>query len=650
MKHQIRITTISLALILFSFSSYAKLIKGVVKDNVTNNALSGVIVELKNSNITTTTDKDGKYGIEVSGENSILIFRFINYKEKEVFVGNQSKVNVRLIALTPHKALSEVRVSEQKKEQQKEDYYMYDMEVPAVQEESIMIYNKSIRTKSSKKSMSLSKVASSYGYVDGFSDYNALPPNTESYDELRDNTFVSPVKEPLSTFSIDVDAASYTNIRRMVSMGQYPLKDAVRIEEMINYFNYDYPNPKGSDPFSITLEASVAPWNAKHKLVHIGLQGKPLDYDNISQSNLVFLIDVSGSMSATNKLPLLKSSMKMLVNKLDPKDRVAIVVYAGAAGLVLPSTPVSEKATIIAALDNLKSGGSTAGGQGIRLAYKVAKENLIADGNNRIILATDGDFNVGASSNSDMVKLIEEKRDDGIFLTITGFGMGNYKDSKMEQISNAGNGNYYYIDNIKEAQKVFVDEMRATLFTIAKDVKIQVEFNPTYVKSYRLIGYVNRKLAAEDFNDDTKDAGELGAGHTVTALYEIIPVGVNSSFGGDVDALKYQVEETVVAPKGTSSNEMLTVKFRYKKPDGNTSKLIVKTLSMTQLSDKTSENFKFSAAVAEFGMLLRDSKFKSNSSYEAVIALAKSSKGIDENGYRAEFIKMVESSMLLAEK
>jgi len=349
----------------------------------------------------------------------------------------------------------------------------------------------------------------------------------------------------------------------------------IRIEEMVNYFTYDYKNPTGEHPFSIVTEVSQAPWNKQHKLVHIGLQGKKLDYKNLKPSNLVFLIDVSGSMNDPNKLPLLRSSMKLLVNELSSQDRVAIVAYAGAAGLVLPSTSASEKENIIRALDRLEAGGSTAGGAGVKLAYQVALDNLIDDGNNRVILATDGDFNVGTSSTSDLVRLIEEKRKDGIYLTITGFGMGNYKDGRMEQISNAGNGNYFYIDNIKEARKVFVSEMRANMFTIAKDVKIQVEFNPGKVQAYRLIGYENRMLNAEDFNDDKKDAGELGAGHTVTALYEVIPNGVKSAFLKSIDALKYQQSAQT---SRSNSDELLTVKFRYKRPKEDSSRLITQVL------------------------------------------------------------------------
>ncbi len=470
--------------------------------------------------------------------------------------------------------------------------------------------------------------------------------NTEEYDKIVENTFQSPLKAPLSTFSIDVDAASYSNARRMIVNGSLPQAGAVRIEEFINYFDYDYPNPTGEHPFEVITEMADAPWNTKHKLVHIGLQGKKLDYDKLAPCNLVFLIDASGSMSASNKLPLLKSSLKLLLNQLNKNDRIAIVAYAGAAGLVLPSTPATEKDKILNALDGVESGGSTAGGEGIQLAYKIAKENLVSDGNNRVILATDGDFNVGTSSTASLVELIEEKRNDGIYLTICGFGMGNYKDGRMEQISNAGNGNYFYIDNILEAKKVFVTEMRATLFTIAKDVKIQVEFNPTKVQAYRLIGYENRMLKAEDFNDDKKDAGELGAGHTVTALYEVIPVGVESSFVKKVDDLKYQKVEI---SKSANSKELMTLKLRYKKPDEDKSRLISQAIKDSgKAFEKTSENFRFSASVASFGMLLRKSEFKGTSSYTDVMAWAKDAKGEDKEGYRAEFLRLVSSCQAMA--
>lgn len=427
-----------------------------------------------------------------------------------------------------------------------------------------------------------------------------------------------------------------------------PPKDAVRVEEMINYFDYDYAQPKDDHPFAVHTEISTAPWNSKHKLIHIGLQGKKIPTENLPASNLVFLVDVSGSMDQDNKLPLLKKSLKMLVDQLRPQDHVAIVVYAGAAGLVLEPTAGDQKRTIIDALDHLQAGGSTAGGAGIRLAYYTAKQHFKANGNNRVILATDGDFNVGESSNESMEKLIEEKRKDGIFLTVLGYGMGNYKDSKMETLADKGNGNYAYIDNITEARKVLVNEFGGTLFTIAKDVKLQIEFNPAKVKAYRLIGYENRMLKSEDFNNDRKDAGDLGSGHTVTALYEIIPVGVESDFF-KIDDLKYQ--STRVDPVASKSDELMTIKLRYKKPTEDGSKLIVHPLKDTNVAlTKTSENFRWSASVAAFGMMLRESDYVKDYTYEKVVEMAQAAKGDDREGYRSEFINMVKSFGLVASK
>jgi len=469
--------------------------------------------------------------------------------------------------------------------------------------------------------------------------------NTEEYDRIYENRFLLALQNPLSTFSIDVDTASYSNVRRFINSNQFPYKDAVRIEEMINYFSYDYPQPQKDHPFSITTEISACPWNTSHRLIHIGLQGKTLESKKLPPSNLVFLLDVSGSMGSSDKLPLLQKAFRLLVNELGPKDRVSIVVYAGAAGLVLPSTAASQKEAIVSAIERLSAGGSTAGGAGIKLAYKEAQENFIPEGNNRIILATDGDFNVGVSSTSELVRMIEDYRKKGIFLTILGFGMGNYKDGRMEQLADKGNGNYFYIDNLMEAKKVFVNDMRGTLFTIAKDVKLQLEFNPAKVKAYRLIGYENRMLSKEDFADDTKDAGELGSGHTVTALYEIVPFGSAEEIPG-VDELKYQ--DNKISPKAFKNKEILTLKLRYKKPDGKKSKLIVHPLlDKNVMLAKTSDNFKFSAAVAAFGMLLRDSEFKGDASYESIMKLARDGKGKDFFGYRAEFIRLVEKCSLL---
>jgi Ca-activated chloride channel family protein len=469
--------------------------------------------------------------------------------------------------------------------------------------------------------------------------------NTEEYSRINENNFKDAKQNPLSTFSIDVDTASYTNIRRFLSGNRLPPKDAVRIEEIINYFTYDYPQPRGEHPFSITTEVASCPWNREHRLAHIGLQGKSLNYDELKPCNLVFLIDSSGSMSDTNKLPLLKQSLKLLVDELDDRDKIAVVAYAGSAGLILPSTPASKKDRIIEALDQLSAGGSTAGGEGIELAYKTAEESLIANGNNRVILCTDGDFNVGVSSTGDLVRTIEEKRKKDIYLTICGFGMGNYKDDRMEQISNAGNGNYFYIDTIHEAQKVFVKEMRAHLFTIAKDVKIQVEFNPAKVRAYRLVGYENRVLANEDFDNDKKDAGELGAGHTVTALYEIIPAGSEKNVN-KADDLKYQ--DTTIKTMAVASDEIMTINLRYKPPKEETSKLIEQAVTDRNLPyEESSANFRFSAAAAGFGMLLKNSEFKGNISYDDIIAMARDSKDSDTEGYRSEFIRLVKTCALL---
>ena len=468
--------------------------------------------------------------------------------------------------------------------------------------------------------------------------------NTEEYDTIDENPFKVVKNDPLSTFSIDVDTASYSNLRRFINEGRIPPKDAVRIEELINYFTYDYPQPEGDRPFSITTEISNAPWNQKHKLVRVGLQGKKIDTENLPPNNLVFLLDVSGSMNYANKLPLIKSAFRLLVDELTEKDTVSIVVYAGAAGLVLPPTSGNEKDKILGAIEQLDAGGSTAGGEGIKLAYELAKRFYKASGNNRVILATDGDFNVGTSSDAELVRLIENYRDEGIFLTVLGFGTGNFKDAKMEKLANKGNGNYAYIDSLLEAKKVLVTEMGATLLTIAKDVKIQVEFNPAKVQAYRLIGYENRLLAAQDFNDDKKDAGELGAGHSVTALYEVIPVGVETDVNlPDVEDLRYQ--QNNVDPSAYNSDELMLVKFRYKEPKGTVSKLIQQPVVDGGLQfENASNDLKFAAAIAQFGMILRDSEYKGNANFNDVLKLAKESKGVDLEGYRAEFIKMVETS------
>ena len=475
--------------------------------------------------------------------------------------------------------------------------------------------------------------------------------NTEEYGRIDENPFQLAGRDPLSTFSIDVDTASYANVRRMlIQEGQMPPIDAVRIEEMINYFEYDYPSAKSDAPFSVDVTVSACPWSPEHQLMRVGLKGREIKAENRPPSNLVLLLDVSGSMSDPNKLPLLRRAMQMLVRKLNEKDRVAIVVYAGASGLVLPSTSCSPAnvAKIMDALERLEAGGSTAGSEGIQLAYKVAEEHIVKGGINRVILCTDGDFNVGVTSQGDLTRLIEEKAAGGGFLTVLGFGMGNLKDSTMEQLADKGNGNYGYIDTINEARKLLVDQISGTLITIAKDVKIQVEFNPAEVQAYRLVGYENRMLRSEDFNDDKKDAGEIGAGHMVTAFYELVPPGVKIETPG-VDPLKYQ---TPAKPTGAAAEgEIMTLKLRYKAPDGDESKLLTFPIlkqNHYMAADRTEKSFRFAAAVAEFGLLLRDSKYKGQASYDQVIELAQSGRGEDPYGYEAEFVNMVRTAKELA--
>ena len=462
----------------------------------------------------------------------------------------------------------------------------------------------------------------------------------ERYAEIAENPFLETSRAPLSTFSIDVDTASYANVRRFLNDGNLPPADAVRIEEMINYFEYDYPQPIGDVPFSVHTDVATAPWNAKHKLVHIGLQGKKVSLDDVPPSNLVFLIDVSGSMSA--QLPMLKDSLRILVNQLSAKDRVAIVVYAGASGLALPST--NNKGEILNAINNLEAGGSTNGGAGIQLAYRTALDNFIQDGNNRVILATDGDFNVGVSSDNELVNLIEQKRRTGVFLSVLGFGAGNLNDSMMEKVADKGNGNYAYIDSREEARKALGSQVAGTLYAIAKDVKIQVEFNPALVAGYRLIGYENRLLADKDFNDDKKDAGEIGAGHSVTALYEIVPAGTAIENPG-VDELKYSKVERSETRFGS---EMMTVKLRYKEPNETESKLLsVGVLDRNKSIEAASENLRFASAVAQFGLILRDSRYKGNASFRSVNILAQNALGGDLRNYRGEFLDLVEKAQRL---
>lgn len=465
--------------------------------------------------------------------------------------------------------------------------------------------------------------------------------NTESYSKIDENNFKEVKKDPLSTFSIDVDRASYSNVRRFLNQGSLPPKDAVRIEEMLNYFPYSYSAPSGDQPFSVQATYTDCPWNKDHQLLHIALQGKQVNMEKAAPNNLVFLIDVSGSMNYPDKLDLLKAGLYLLVDQMREEDKVSIVVYAGYAGLLLPPTSGYEKNKIKGIIENLMAGGSTAGGQGIELAYKTAKENFITGGNNRVILATDGDFNVGVSSEGELIRLIEQKREDNIYLSVLGFGTGNIQDSKMKKLASHGNGNYNYIDNILEAKKVLVEEMGGTLLTIAKDVKLQLEFNPKHVDSYRLIGYEHRVMNNEDFNNDKKDGGDMGSGHSVTAVYELIPANKKKKQEESIDPLKYQSEH-LDKNDPSLSNEIATIKFRYKNPGELRSKpsSIVVTNDPTILNS-CSEDIRFSLAVIEFGMLLRDSEHKGSSSYKHVLELAQASIGDDKGAYRKEFIGLV---------
>lgn len=473
-----------------------------------------------------------------------------------------------------------------------------------------------------------------------------LPPqhpgfNVESYTPHKENSYILTKNDPLSTFSIDVDTGSYANIRRFLTGGSRVPAGAVRIEEMLNYFHYDYNEPSSS-PLGIITELGPCPWQPEHSIARIGIKGKDLDTKKIPPSNLVFLVDVSGSMNQMNKLPLVKKSLQLLVKELKSTDRISMVVYAGSNRVVLPPTPGHETEVIVKAIEDLRSGGSTHGSAGILSAYKLAHQGFIPGGNNRVILASDGDFNVGVTSRGELEKLIEKEREKGVYLTVLGFGGGNYKDDTMELLADKGNGNYSYIDSLLEAKKVLVKERASTLYTIAKDVKLQIEFNPAHVGAYRLIGYENRTLADEDFRDDKKDAGEIGAGHRVTALYELIPPGASDL--PDVRELKYQT----TSPDNSNGGEVLTVNLRYKDPVGSKSKLLSRPLMISDKRlEQTSNDFRFAGAVAWFGMVLKKSRYLPGTDYKQLLSLARNSRGNDDDGLRAEFIKLVETAELL---
>ena len=600
-----------------------KTISGRVTDS-SGSPVTGAIIMVKGQSTATSTDSTGYFSLTIPDDTKIIVISAVGFDTKEIKI-TSSNDPLKIILNDTIKELQEVVVMG----------YSSKIVRSLQGSASGVIIRGSRSTKANRKNKHLPYTS------------NHLPQpdfNTEDYDNIVENRFLKTSVNPLSTFSIDVDGASYSNVRRFLQNGQLPPAGAVRVEELINYFHYDYPQPKDDAPFSINTEMAECPWNNKNKLVMIGLQGRKISVDNLPASNIVFLIDVSGSMEDENKLPLVKSSIKLLIEQLREEDRVSMVVYAGNAGLVLPSTSGAQKQKIRDAVDRLEAGGSTAGGAGIQLAYKVARENFLKQGNNRVILCTDGDFNVGVSSDASLVQLIEKERESGVFLTVLGYGMGNYKDNKMQQLADRGNGNHAYIDNLNEAKKVLVNEFGGTLFTIAKDVKLQIEFNPTKVQAYRLIGYENRLLNKEDFNNDKKDAGDIGSGHTVTALYELIPVGVESDFIEDVDPLKYSK-----AGKATlgDNDEMMNIKFRYKQPDGVKSMLLEHAVKNDKVV-KTSDNFRFVAAVAEFGMLLNNSAFKQGSSFNNARKLADGAIGKDEEGYRKEFIELISKARRLS--
>ncbi|WP_314277588.1 vWA domain-containing protein [Capnocytophaga sputigena] len=594
---------------LFIGSLYAQEyeVTGKVTD-VSNDPLPGVSVLIKGTTQGVSTDFDGKYTIKVKN-GDILEFSSLGMKTKQVKVNGQKVINV--VLEDDNVALQEVVVTSYETAKRRD------------------VTSSSIRIRGA------GSVSGNYGTKNGYT----LNTSRETYKAIDEGGFKKTAKDPVTTFSADVDRASYSNVRRMLNYGQKPHKDAVRIEELINYFDYNYTPPaEGSKtPLNATTTLSSCPWNPDNYLLRIGLQAKKIDLTKAPPSNMVFLIDTSGSMDEPNKMPLLKASFKLLLDNLRPEDRIAIVVYASQTGIALPSTPAKEKEKISKVIDDLVASGSTAGGAGLQTAYEVAEKNFLPKGNNRIILATDGDFNVGISSRDELQRLVEEKRNNGIYISVLGYGMGNYRDDMAETIANKGNGNYAYIDNFTEAKKVLVNEFGGTLYTVAKDVKLQLEFNPQYVKEYRLVGYENRALANEDFEDDKKDAGEIGAGHTVTALYELIPIK-----GATTDGLRYQKQV-----KEGFANELAFLKIRYKDPMAKDAKSVEEStpipFSLTDLT-QTDDDYRFAAAVAEWGMLLRNSKYKAKSSYKQVIDLAKNAIGKDEEGYRKEFIRLVELS------
>jgi len=622
-----------------------RILRGEVFSSLDNSPLPGVIITMRGYSQFTSSNKNGvfEYKIPDSVKEDSISFKSIGYKTKYIKANYSKAIKVFLdedenrlgeVVVTGYSGEEKVDISGSVSEVRPKKYVdNYNNVAP----NTGVLY-----LRGTARGIPLPNKT---GYNPGFYNRKAQDNSYESYQEIKENGFLDPIEKPLSTFAVHVDGTSYSNLRRFLNQGQIPPKDAIRIEEMMNYFHYNTPGPENGDPVAIHTEVSEAPWNLNHPLVRISLKSKSIKTESLPAARLVFLLDVSGSMGEPNKLDLVKASMNLLVDQLRPIDEVAIVVYAGEAGLKLPMTSGDQKNKIKDVINSLNANGSTAGGAGLRMAYDIARKSEIKNSNTRIILATDGDFNVGESSDKDMEQLIEEEDKSGVKISILGFGMGNLKDSKMERMAYKGHGNYAYIDNILEAEKSMVNEFGGTLFTLAKDVKMQVEFNPDKVQAYRLIGYENRMLAKEDFNNDQKIGGDMGPGQETMALYEIIPVGQSNPFNS-VDSLKYQSNFQRKIKGG--SNELMTVKFRYKDPQAKTSKMIKAEVSNERKPlIQSSEDFRFSAAVAELGLLLRDSPYKQKSSFSNLIQLAKSAKGKDDEGYRSEFIRLAQSAQLL---
>ncbi len=658
-------------LLAYSFLDENSSIEGKITDETSGTPLSFAYVRLfhgKNMITATQSDADGNYIIkDVAPGKYNLISDFLGYQSnvqsdielkpgKNVvnFVMKVSQVQLDCVTISEYKApLIDI-------ENTTSGATVTSDKIKNLKTKSVNSIAATQAGTSSNMNIRRSRDSKQVYYIDGVRTIYKpdlkkvkVVENDESYGKYIENKFISPLDEALSTFSIDVDKESYSVVRRFLNSGNLPPQDAVRIEEMINYFDYNYEVPSGDDPFYLFSSLSECPWNTEHKVLHLALNTRQVDKSKLPASNFVFLIDVSGSMNVENKLPLVKTSLRLLTDQLRPEDKVAIVVYAGSAGCVLPSTSISEKNKILDALENLTAGGSTAGGAGIQLAYKIAKENYIAGGNNRVVLATDGDFNVGISDNQGLEDLISSKREENIFLSVLGFGMGNYKSDKMQILADKGNGIHAYIDDIQEAKKVLIKEFTGSMFTLAKDVKIQVEFNPGLVTAYRLIGYENRMLAKEDFNNDTKDAGEVGVGHSVTALYEIVTSGSKTEFPGSVDELKFQKN---IKQEFINNSDLAFFKVRYKNPEGRKSTKIEKLISPEVLkNDKILKSTKLALAVAEFGLLLRNSEFKQNASYENVLNLAANANNSmtineDVDGIRSDFIKLVNTAKVLSKE